>query len=49
MRDGKNAKIPRKKFIQMEEPFWGEGDTILLPAAKPELAIIHVAQAGESG
>ncbi len=49
LRDGKNAKIPKKKFIQMEEPFWGEGETILLPAARPELAIIHVAQAGDKG
>ena len=49
MRDGKNAKIPKKKFIQIEEPFWGEGETVLLPAARPELAIIHVAQAGDKG
>jgi glutaconate CoA-transferase subunit A len=46
---GKEARIPKKKFIQMEEPFWGEGDTILLPAARPELAIIHVAQCGDKG
>ncbi len=48
-RDGKDPKIPKKKFIQMEEPFWGDGDVILLPAARPELAIIHVAQAGDKG
>ena len=49
MRDGKNSRIPKKKFIQMEEPFWGEGETVLLPAARPELAIIHVAQCGDKG
>jgi glutaconate CoA-transferase subunit A len=49
MRDGKDPRIPKKKFIQMEEPFWGEGDTILLPSARPELAIIHVAQCGDKG
>jgi glutaconate CoA-transferase, subunit A len=49
MRNGKNPRIAKKKFIQMEEPFWGEGDVVLLPAARPELAIIHVAQAGDKG
>jgi len=46
---GKHPRIPKKKFIQMEEPFWGEGETVLLPAARPELAVIHVAQAGDKG
>ncbi|MCX7816679.1 MAG: hypothetical protein N2317_04100 [Syntrophales bacterium] len=50
LRDGKNPFIPKKKFIQMEEPFWwGGGDVVLLPAATPELAIIHVSQAGDKG
>jgi glutaconate CoA-transferase subunit A len=48
-RNGKNPRIPKKKFIQMEEPFWGEGDVVLIPAARPELAIIHVAQVGDKG
>ena len=49
MRDGKNPKIAKKKFIQMEEPFFGEGDVVLLPAAKPDLAVIHVAKCGDKG
>jgi len=49
LREGSDPRIPKKKFIQMEEPFWGEGDVILLPAARPELAVIHVAQVGEKG
>lgn len=49
LRDGSNPKIAKKKFIQMEEPFWGNGDTVLLPAAMPDLAVIHVAQAGDKG
>jgi glutaconate CoA-transferase subunit A len=49
LRDGKNPKIAKKKFIQIEEPFWGDGDVVLLPAAKPDLAVIHVAQAGDKG
>jgi glutaconate CoA-transferase, subunit A len=49
MRSGKNPKIPRHKFIQMAEPFYDEGEVVLLPAARPNLAVIHVAQAGEKG
>ena len=49
LRDGKNPKIAKKKFIQMEEPFWGDGQVVLLPAAKPDLAVIHVAQVGDKG
>ncbi|MCF8054139.1 MAG: acyl CoA--acetate/3-ketoacid CoA transferase subunit alpha [Deltaproteobacteria bacterium] len=49
LRDGKNPRIAKKKFIQMEDPFYGDGDVILVPAARPELAIIHVAQCGEKG
>jgi glutaconate CoA-transferase, subunit A len=49
LRDGSNPKIARKKFIQMKDPFFGDGEVVLLPAARPDLAIIHVAQAGDKG
>ena len=49
LRDGKNPRIPKKKFIQLEDPFYGDGGLVLLPAARPELGIIHVAQAGDKG
>ena len=49
LRDGNNPKIAKKKFIQMEDPFYGDGTVVLLPAARPELAIIHVAQVGDKG
>jgi glutaconate CoA-transferase subunit A len=49
LRDGKNPKIAKKKFIQMDEPFWGDGQVVLLPAARPDLAVIHVAQVGDKG
>ena len=26
LRDGRNPRIPRKKFIQMKDPFYGDGD-----------------------
>ncbi len=49
LREGDHSKIPSKKFIEMEDPFYGEGDLVLLPAARPDLAVIHVSQAGEKG
>lgn len=49
LRDGSNPKISKKKFIQMEDPFYGDGEVVLLPAARPELAIIHVPQVGDKG
>jgi len=49
LRKGKDFRIAKKKFIQMEEPFYGDGEVVLLPAARPELGVIHVAQAGDKG
>jgi len=49
LRDGKNPRISKKKFQIIDEPFFGDGKVALLPAARPELAIIHVAQAGDKG
>ena len=49
LRDGSRPKIAKKKFVSMDDPFWGEGKVNLLPAAKPDVTIIHVAQAGDKG
>jgi len=49
MRDGKNPKIARKKFIEMADPFFNAGNVMLLPAARLDVAIIHVSQCGEKG
>jgi len=48
-RNGGNPRIAKKKFEMMDDPFYGAGKVVLLPAAKPELGIIHVAQAGDKG
>jgi len=49
LRDGSHPRIPRKKFLTMADPFWGDGDVVLVPAARPELGVIHVAQVGDKG
>lgn len=49
MRDGKNPRIPKKKFDSMKDPFFDEGTIMLLPAARPEIGVLHVPQVGEKG
>jgi len=49
LRDGKNPRIPLKKFVQMKDPFFGDGTVNLYPAARPELGIVHVSRAGPKG
>jgi len=49
LRDGSNPKIPYKKFVEMEDPFYHDGTVNLVPAARPDIALIHVAQCGEKG
>jgi len=49
MRDGKNPKIAKIKFQEMADPFFGLGNVMLLPAARLDVAVIHVAQCGDKG
>lgn len=46
---GKYKKIPKKKVVFMEDPFWDEGEILLIPAIKPDYCIIHVPMVGEQG
>jgi glutaconate CoA-transferase subunit A len=44
------AGLPAKKLIVMPDPFNGdEGDVVLLPALKPDVALIHAQQVGDDG
>jgi glutaconate CoA-transferase subunit A len=49
MRGGDNPRIARKKFDSMQDPFYNEGTIMLLPAARPEIGVLHVPQVGEKG
>lgn len=43
-------KIPRKMYVLAEDPFTNERvERVLLPGIKPDVAIIHVQQAGTEG
>jgi len=46
---GNPEMIPNKKFVLMEDPFYGEGMVKLQPAMPADVAVIHVQQAGEKG
>jgi glutaconate CoA-transferase subunit A len=45
----KSKKIPNKKVEFIEDPFWDEGEILLIPAIKPDYCIIHVPMVGEEG
>lgn len=46
-RDGK--RIPRHKYVFTEDPFYGAGSQVLVPAAKADIAVMCVQQVGEEG
>jgi glutaconate CoA-transferase subunit A len=41
--------LPNKKYVLMEDPFFGMGTIQLLPAIKLDVCICHVQMAGEEG
>ena len=49
MRNGLNGKIAKEKFIYMEDPFFGDGNYYLVPAAKLDISIICSQYVGEEG
>lgn len=49
LRDGFNPYIPREKFKIIKDPFFTGEDTVLLPAAKGNVAIAQVQQVGTEG
>lgn len=49
LRDGKNPRIPKEKFLIMDDPFYGRGKVVLVPAANPELTVIHAQMVGDMG
>ncbi|MDD2900459.1 MAG: acyl CoA--acetate/3-ketoacid CoA transferase subunit alpha, partial [Desulfuromonadaceae bacterium] len=47
LRDG--IKNPRSKHLYMDDPFYDGGKYVLLPAAKADVAVRSVQQAGDEG
>ncbi len=49
LRNGKNPKIPLKKYELGKDPFFKGGQHILVPAARVDVAVLAVQQAGAEG
>lgn len=49
LRDGSNPRIPREKFRIIKDPFYGEGELVLVPAARADICIAHVQKVGDQG
>ncbi|OAT86338.1 CoA transferase subunit A [Desulfotomaculum copahuensis] len=46
---GLEPKLPRQKVQIVNDPFWEEGEVVLVPALKPDFAIMHVQMTGDEG
>jgi glutaconate CoA-transferase subunit A len=49
LRDGRNPKIPTKKYQIIDDTFFKGGPQVLVPAAKADVAVLCVHQAGTEG
>lgn len=49
LRDGSNPKIPRRKYEVIEDPMYGMGELLLMPAANPDWALVYASQIGDEG
>ena len=49
MRDGSNPRIPKEKFRIIDDTFFGDGQVVLVPAARADVCIAHVQKVGERG
>jgi len=46
---GKDPKIPKERYRIVDDPFFGSGKVILLPAATVDVVIVHAQYVGEEG
>lgn len=49
LRDGKHPKIPAKKYVMAEDPFFGRSECLLLPAVNPDVALVYAPLVGDEG
>ncbi|MGS0746369.1 CoA transferase subunit A [Syntrophomonas erecta subsp. sporosyntropha] len=49
LRDGSNPKIPLQKYTTAQDPFFGMGEVLLMPAANPHWALVYASQVGDEG
>jgi glutaconate CoA-transferase subunit A len=46
---GKNPKLAKKKYVIMKDPFFEGREIVLVPAIRPDVAIIHAHEGSENG
>lgn len=46
---GKDEKVPKKKVVFMDDPFWDGQTVVLIPALRPDVCLIHAQEVGEDG
>lgn len=49
LRDGSDPHIPKEKFKIVPDTFYGDGELVLVPAARGDVCIAHVQKIGEQG
>ena len=49
LRDGSDPRIPKEKFKIVKDSFYGDGDIVLVPAARADVCIAHVQKVGDQG
>ena len=49
LRDGRNPRIPLHKYQYLDDPFYGAGQQVMVPAAQVDVAVMCVQQVGEEG
>lgn len=49
LRDGSNPMIPKEKFKIIKDPFYEDGNIVLVPAARANVCIAHVQKVGDEG
>lgn len=49
LRDGKHRNIPAKKYVMVDDPFYGKGQIALFPAVNPDVALVYAPIVGDEG
>lgn len=49
LRDGKNPKIAKEKYITVKDPFFDMGELLMMPAINPNWGLIYAPMVGDEG
>ncbi len=49
LRNGNHPRIPAKKYVMADDPFFDRGECLLLPAVNPDVALVYAPVVGDEG